>query len=397
MPTYYKPYISLTLICLLIISCNKQENFNNYKVVKKDFVNHITVYGYLEAAKSQSITTPRVESRITVYSIIEEGSYIQAGDTICILEATEIENDFISSVKDLEIAKAEYNKTRENLNLKYLLLKSQAKTIETTTAIKKLDSIQKAFVSDIDRQIIELELKKSEIQRQKIYLELKFLKKINESELRKTKLKIEQVENKMNRTREMLQKLVITSPNEGLVQLGRNWSTGNKIAEGDPVWSNMPLINLPDLSTLQVRMVVNETHYKKINPGQEVLITVDAHPDLSCIGKVKRKAPAGKPIQRGSKVKVYDVFVSIDSTDFNVAPGLSVTCDVILDRVNDTLIVPLSAIFEEDTNSYVILKQNDKPVKQLVNLSNRSEIEAIVVDGLDENDIISINYSSTVK
>lgn len=397
MPTSYKPFVNLLVVCILLLSCKKQEHINNYQVIKKDFINHITVYGYLEAAKSQSIAAPRIWIDMSVNAIIEEGSYVQAGDTVCILEASELENKYTSSIKDLEIAKAEYNKTREDLNLRYLLLESQVKTIETTTAIKKLDSIQQNFVSEIERQIIDLELMKAEIERQKINSNLKFLKKINESELRKTKLKIEQAENNVSRTKEMLDKLVITSPNEGLVQIATSWSSGKKVGEGDGVWGGMPLVTLPDLSKLQVKMIVNETHYKRIAPGQEVLVTVDAHPDFTCTGTVKRKAPAGKPIKRNSTVKTYDIFVSMDSAKFNVTPGLSVTCDVIIDRVNDTLIVPLSSVFEEDTNSYVYLKNNKHPVKQLVKLSNRSDIEAIVVDGLKENDIISINYSSTTK
>lgn len=397
MPKPIKPYLIIGAIISIIISCTQKEELNNYLVQKNDFINQITVPGYLEAAQAQSITVPRIWTSLKIYALIEEGTYVQAGDTVCILEASELENNYTSSVKDLEIAKAEYNKTRENLNLKYLLLESQVKTIETTTAIKMLDSTQQEFVSAIDKQIIGLEIEKAEIERHKINSNLKFLKKINESELKKTKLKIQQAENKVNRTKEQLDKLIITSPNEGLVQLATSWSTGKQIGEGDAVWGNMPLVNLPDLSKLQVRMVVSETSYKKINTGQDVYITVDAHPELTCKGKVKRKAPAGKPIKKKSKVKTYDIFVSIDSADFNVAPGLSVSCDVILDRVNDTIVVPLTSIYENDSASFVHLKQNGSYKKQAVKIAVKSEIEAVVESGLTENDIVSINYSLKVK
>lgn len=397
MPLPIKPYLFLGSIVSILFSCTPKEELNSYIVQKQDFINQITVPGYLEAAQAQSITAPRIWSGLKIYAIIEEGTYVQAGDTVCILEASELENNYNSSVKDLEIAKAEYNRTREDLNLRYLMLESQVKTIETTTAIKRLDSAQQEFVSEIDRQIINLELEKAEIERQKINSNLKFLKQINESELKKTKLKIQQAENNVNRTKELLDKLIITSPNEGLVQLGKNWSTGKQIGEGDPVWGNMPLVNLPDLSKLQVRMVVSETSYKKIDTGQDVLITVDAHPELSFKGKVKRKAPAGKPIKKKSKVKTYDVFVSIDSADFNVTPGLSVTCNVILNRINDTIVVPLPAIYENDSTSFVLLKKGGEFEKQAVKIAAKSDIEAVIENGLIENDIVSINYSSKVK
>lgn len=389
--------ILVVSITLLFLSCGNNGSQNileEYIVVKKDFRNTLTANGYLEAEQSKSISAPQLWTNLKVLYLIEEGTYIYPGDTVCILEALELENNYIDSEKSLEIAKAEYNKTEQELKLKYLMLESQVQVIETTTRIKQLDSTQQNYVSESDKQIIKLEIQRAEIEREKILTNLKFLKKINESELRKTKLKIQQAENNVNRTREQLEKLIIVSKDEGLAQIGINWQTQATIVKGDNVWGNQPLVTLPDLSKLQVKLAVNETYFKRLAPEQKVAIQVDVNPSVRCSGKVLRKAPAGRPITKESPVKVYDVFVQIDSTDFDLTPGLSVTCHVLIEEITDTLLIPLTAVQQEDSLSFVLKKEKRNLIKTPITTANQSDIEIIVTEGLSENDIITINYTS---
>lgn len=387
-------------IALAFWACAKNAPHNShrvYRVAKKDFQNSITASGFLEAEQSKSISAPQLWTNLKVLYIIEEGTYVYPGDTVCILEALELETNFKDSEKGLEIAKAEYNKTEQELLLKYLMLESQVEVIETITRIKQLDSAQQNFVTESDRQIINLEIKRAEIEREKILTNLRFLKKINESELRKTKLKIQQAENNVNRTREKLEQLVIVSKDEGLVQLGENWQTQAKIVEGDNVWGNQPLVNLPDLSKLQVKLIVSETYFKRIAPEQKVAIQVDADSKVQCTGKVLRKAPAGRPVTEKSPVKVYDIFVQLDSAAIDLTPGLSVTCKVLIEELTDTLLIPLTAIHQEDSMSFVLKKENRNFIKTPIKTANQSDIEIVVTEGLSENDIITINYTSNLN
>ena len=169
------------------------------------------------------------------------------------------------------------------------------------------------------------------------------------------------------------------------------WSTGNKIKEGDIIWGRMPIIKIPDMSKMQIKLTVNEAHFKRIDKNQNVEISIDAFPDIQLTGKIILKTPMGKPIKKKSKVKMFDVFASIDSSEFTIQPGLSITCDVILESIPDTIVVPLLAVFEKDSSKIVYISEGGKFKRQTVNLACNSENFAVISEGLNENEEIILS------
>lgn len=392
MSTYSGEKVFL-FIFLFIIACsnnNTDDSITTYKVKKTDFMSQVTVPGYLESANLVSVICPQLYSDLTILKLIPEGTYVNSGDTVCILEAPEIQNRYDNALKDLEIARIEYKKSVENLKLQYLLLESQVKTLEASAKISRLDSLQKAYVSESEREIIELEIEKAETEKQKLQDKLHFLKKINQSELRRLELKIKQSQNNVNRFGDLLKKLILTTPVGGMVEYANNRATGKKITEGDIIWGGRPILNIPDLSKMQARISVYEADYKRIMPNQKVIISVDAFPKLQLTGKITRKSPVGKPVQRDNPVKIFDIFASIDSLSSELQPGLSLTCQVISEEIHDTICIPLTSLFEADSTRYVFLKRKRKFIKQDVETGSESLTHVIITDGLKENDIISL-------
>lgn len=381
------------MLLMLYLSCsseNRNHNFIKHKVKRTVFVNKITTSGIIEANKTYSISCPGIWTDVTITYLIPEGTYVNEGDTVCIIEASELKNNYQEAVKNLETAKAEYNKSIAELNLQYLLLDSQVKTIELSTEISRLDSSKIAFTSQAHHKLIELEIKKAEIEKEKIQKKSEFLKIINTFELKKMEMKIKQAENKVAREKEMLDKLVIKSTTAGMVIYAIR-SSGNKIREGDIVWGGRLLIEIPDMSKMLIKLTVNEPHFKLIEKDQIVNITIDAFPNIKLTGKIIKKTPMGKPIKKDSKVNFFEVYASIDSSDFKIQPGLSITCDVILESVPDAIVVPLLAVFEKDSLKVVYITKGDKYIRQTVKLASHSDNYAVIAEGLKGNEEIILN------
>ena len=187
--------LQIVFFSVLLLSCSSSRNKNNIltsHAERKDFVDKITVSGVIEAIKTISVSCPGLPTDLTIAYLIPEGTHVMTGDTVCILEGRELENQYNNAVREFEISEAEYTKKVAELALKYLLLESQAKNIEALTAITQLDSLQMKFTSSSSRQIIKLELEKAEVEKNKILNTLKFLKRINDSEMQKMKLEIQQ-------------------------------------------------------------------------------------------------------------------------------------------------------------------------------------------------------------
>ena len=379
------------MLLILYLSCsseNRYDNFIKHKVKRTEFINKITTYGIIEATKTYTIACPGIWEDATITYLIPEGTYVNEGDTVCIIEADELENDYKEAVKNLETTKAEYNKSIADLNLQYLLLDSQVKTIESSTEISRLDSIKLAFASQVYRKLIELEIEQAEIEKEKIQKKLEFLKIINKFELKRMEMKIKQAENNVARIKEQLDKLVLKSNTAGMVTYTILWTSGKKIREGDIVWGRMNIIQIPDMSKMLIKLTVNETHFKRIEKDQNINITIDAFPDIKLTGKITNKTPVGKPIKEDSNVKVFEVFASIDSSDFTIQPGLSITCDVIKESVPDTIVVPLLAVFEKDSLKVVYITEGEKYKRQIVKLACKSDNYAVIAEGLKGNEEI---------
>lgn len=368
-----------------LYSCSQGSSYESIitsQLERKDFLDIVTVSGILEAIHTYSFSCPQVWTDVTIQYLIPEGTIVSQDDTLCILKASEVENQYLEAVNELEKTKAEYNKTAADLALQYLILESQVKNIEASTEITRLDSVQMKFTSPLSRKIIRLELKKAELEMDITLKKLKFLKQINDSELLKMKLKIEQQENRVDQAESKLNKLTITSTVDGCVIYEKLWTSGKKVREGDIVWGNMPIVKIPDLQSMQVKLEVSESDYKRLANNQTMHITMDAFPEIELTGAVKFKAPVGKPVKEKSNVKLFEVTASLDSATFTIQPGLGVTCDILVMSVPDTIVVPVVSLFDEDSTKVVYVADEMRFIRKEVSVSYYNNKEAIITKGL---------------
>ncbi len=383
----------LILLLGLNICCTPKIEFSQIitlPVEKKDFLDEVTVSGTLEAVNTRSYGCPGIWSDVTILHLIKEGTQVEPGDTLCILECREIAKEYLLAINELENAQAEYNKSLADLKLQFLLLEAQVRSIDASTDIKRLDSLQMEFSSSSDREIIKLELEKAELERNIAQTKLEFLKQINDSELQKMKLKIEQNANRVDQAKSKLDDLILISDIEGIVIYDMSWITEKKVREGDVIWANLPIIEIPDLSAMQVKLEVSEADYKRLATDQTMEIIVDAFPDIHLYGRIKNKAPVGKPVSEKSNVKIFEVTASLDSAYQKLQPGLGVTCKVQVRIIPDTLVIPVISLFEEDSMKVVYVADNEKFIKKNVTIADYNNEEVVITSGLKCNEILAL-------
>jgi HlyD family secretion protein len=383
----------LVLLLVLNICCTPKIEFSQIitlPVEKKDFLDEVTVSGTLEAVNTRTYGCPGIWSDVTILHLIPEGTEVKSGDTLCILECRVVANEYLLTVNELENARAEYYKSLAELKLQFLMLEAQVRSIDASTDIKKLDSLQMKFTSPSDKEIIKLELKKAELERNIAQTKLGFLKKINDSELQKKKLRIEQNVNRVEQAKSKLDKLILISEIEGFVIYDNSWMTNKKIKEGDIVWANAPIIEIPDLTAMQVKLEVSEADYKRLANDQIMEIVVDAFPDIHLSGRIKNKEPVGKPISEKSDIKVFNVTASVDSASLILQPGLGVTCKVLIKNVPDTIVIPVISLFEEDSLKVVYIADNERFIKKNVTIADYNNEEVVITSGLKYHDILAL-------
>jgi HlyD family secretion protein len=125
--------------------------------------------------------------------------------------------------------------------------------------------------------------------------------------------------------------------------------------------------------------------------GQMVNFTVDAYPDKTFQGKVKRVRLDSKILQN---VVTYDVVIEVSNPDELLLPGMTAFVNIVLEQKSNVLKLPLSAFKfrpKQDDNKpaakIVYKRVNNEPVAITVEtgISDSKYTEIISAD-LAEND-----------
>jgi len=378
-------------LILTSLSCSKNQNNNlHYKVVKQDFINQITTFGTVEEQQLVLIICPEIRPNPQINSLVPEGSYVHKDDIVCTLKADAIKIDYDNALKELETTKAELSKTQAELQLNKNLLEAELRAVKASLAIANLQLPQLEFLPPNRQKIIQLELKRANIEKSKIQKKLSSLDVVHSLEINRILAKITRAENKVQRCREFIDKLILRSPIDGLVIYEINWNTGKKNKEGDNVWEGQPILKIPKIDKLQVNVKVKETYIKRIAKNQRAFIHLDARPDLPLTGKVTSIANMGKPITRNSPVKAFEVIVELDSTRERIQIGLNATCHILVNERPDAIAVPKECIFEQDSLKVAYVKSGSKYESRKLNIGPSSDDFTLVKQGLSGGEQLAL-------
>lgn len=400
------PFVIVIILIILFPSCApKKVNLVTYDVKRSDYTEVIRASGSIQAVNTTNIMAPQIYySNLAVAWAIPEGSKVEKGDKLCVLECPSLIQMLDEQNRKLEGLQADFKKLEADNALNRAMLDASLKENQAGMAIRQLDSVQMNFAPPVKQKLMGLELERSHVEEKKLQKKSEAEKKIDETEIRQLKSRILQVENQVSMISDQVKSLTILAPKSGIVGKAETlgmmmmMSGDGNIIEiggypkvGGRIFSEMALMALPELTEMQVAVDVQEADFKRIEKGQAVEIVVDAAGGLRTTGKVKRKPVTGKTDPyTDSKVKWYEVIVSIDSCHNRLPPGLSAKCDIFVSRVRDTIVIPTLAIFERDSVKVVYVADGDKfrPVPIEAGLNNSSQ--TIIAKGLKGTETIAL-------
>ena len=393
----------LVILVFLLGGCGSEKvSVISHDLLRTDFIEKIDAMGTIRATSTHTIVAPRVHApNLTVIFLAGEGEFVKKGDTVCILDAADISQRRESISDRLERMQMDMNKLMIDNDVNISSLESQLEDMEIRVALNSLDSTQKQFAAPVQQRLFALELEKANVEKLKLQKQYAAAKQIYEAELRGLNSRIKTAENNLQRVVDQINSLTLVAPQDGIVMhttapvmtmmssMGA-LTIGGKIAVNSSVFANMPLLQMPDVREMEVSVEVHETEYRRISAGQKAHIRVDALNHLKTTGEIKRKTVVGMTPDRQSSVKLYEVIVSIDSLHSLLTPGLSAACQIMVNQVKDTVVVPTMAIFEKDSLKIVYVAEGDKflPVTVETGLSNSSE--SIISKGLAGNETIAL-------
>jgi len=399
--------VACLALAVSLASCREgAETALSSKVRRGDFEKVISGTGLLQAEKTLTLQAP-TQGKIAF--MISEGTEVKAGDPVFGLETKQMEDQLDSAMLDLAVAEASLGKADEDLRTERTKndLSLRERQAELDHAQIGLEQAEEALerkkrqvankiapAAEIPQTELELEQARLALENAQIALErlqqeivsraetLKFDRQAAQARVDKSHAQVEDA-------RDYLAKASVKAERDGIVVHARNWRN-QTFKVGDDVWQGLAIVELPDLSVMEVQLPVNEADISLVKVGTPARIHLEAWPDLVLTGKVSEIGGVAKEVKdsegEGTGVRVFDASVALDAQDPRLRPGMTARIELIVDRRPAVLLVPVAAIEREGAASFVLRSGKRIPIE----VASASTDWAVVTSGIDEGDVVDL-------
>ncbi|GIV14907.1 MAG: hypothetical protein KatS3mg022_0342 [Armatimonadota bacterium] len=207
--------------------------------------------------------------------------------------------------------------------------------------------------------------------------------RIREADIRSAQAQKVRSKASLQNAQEQLRSTTIVAPRDGVV-IQKYVEEGTIIPPGTNVFSQgTSIVQIADISRMFVDVQVDETDVAFIQTGQKVDVTLDAYPSEIFEGTVTRIDPRAVVEQN---VTVVHVRVEIENPDARLKPGMNATCEFVVDRKENVLMVPAEAVKENDGKYYVQVMEGGEPRQRDVEIGLEGNDTVEIVSGLKEGE-----------
>ena len=209
-----------------------------------------------------------------------------------------------------------------------------------------------------------------------------------EKELRTAESSVVQAQDSLQAARLKLDSLVthsghglIRSPIDGVI-------TAVKAVVGGSVSPSAAVVTMVDPSDVVLKVTVEEYDIGVVQVGQKADITLDAVDGLSLVGTV---SAVGKVGETKSGIVVFNVDIGIDNPDPSARPGMSAEAEITVERVDNAIIIPISALGGRMYRYVVQVRNEDGSIEpRNVEIGMRTGTAAEVISGLVPGDVVVV-------
>jgi len=199
----------------------------------------------------------------------------------------------------------------------------------------------------------------------------------NSTDLKQAEIAAQTAETALKKTQADLTGATMLAPFSGRVL-----SVTGKV--GDTVAANSVVVEMADLSQLEVQTTIGQQDVTSVQAGQSATITFDARPSETFTGKVSRVVP--KKASTSGAVN-YTVFVSVDKAPNGLLPGMTADADIIVAERKSVLTLPRRSI-RATANATINLSvvQNGPTTSRSVKIGLVGDLNVEILSGLNEGD-----------
>lgn len=337
------------------------------KSVKGMEKNSTDVYKSTLEASEQGIVNSKISARIISISV-ENGQYVNAGDTIATLDDQDIRNNIKASESQLMV-------TQQQLASAQVSIKKLKTSLDDATRNydRQKNLYDKGGISKADFEAAEKTLSnaQSDLETGNVSIQTA------EANINAQKVSLSNLQDNLNNT-------VIKAPISGVISektmnIGQMASAGTALAKVNNISSLYATIQIPQDK-------INNT---KI--GQPASVTLEGS-DKTYNGTVQNI-----DLSADATARVFNCKIKVDNTDNMLHPGIYAKVELIGDEKIQEISVPIKALVGTEGDYSVFINDNGVAKKQEVTIGDTDGNNVQIKSGIKDGDQVIFTNTSTIQ
>lgn len=164
------------------------------------------------------------------------------------------------------------------------------------------------------------------------------------------------------------------------------------IKVGNMVNAQNPVFVITSMDPLLATLHVPERELARLAVGQPAFVAADALAGRQFTGRVARISPV-----IDANTGTFRVTVEVSGEDGVLKPGMFGRVNIVHDRREDTLLIPVEAVITEDARSSVFVIVDDKAERRTVQVGYRNNGQVEIVEGVSEGELVVITGQASLR
>ncbi|MGE0040629.1 MAG: efflux RND transporter periplasmic adaptor subunit [Vicinamibacterales bacterium] len=369
------------------------------------FVDELTARGEIRPERSLMLSAPSSGGDLQIIDLVANGAEVAAGDPVVVFDATAQRRTLEQKESELKQALAELDKTRAEQQRRVQAAGAELVQARSTAARQRLDLDAADLMSEVDAAKAAIAVANADRVVAEMVEKVAGEGEAAAADVAIARQKVDKARSDLDDIRRVIESMTLRAPVDGTVSLLPNFRAGGPFSRtapefrrGDRAWFGAPIAELPDLGTVRMTLRVDEYDRARLRTGAPVRVRADAVPDRELAGRVREISVVATPdFSTFPPVRNFDVVVALDESDPRLRSGMSASARLELDRLDDVVVVPAGAVFDEGAGAVVYVVSGDGAERRSVVIERRGRDRVAVASGLEPGERVALTLPGSPK
>jgi HlyD family secretion protein len=360
--------------------------------------------GSVRASRQQAIMAPTVGGALRILSLVESGTAVEAGDVILEFDPADQRYALEQAQSEVLEAEQEIRKRRADVDAQAAQDKVALLTAQFNVRRAELDAaVDQDLIPANEHKIRQVSLEEARRTLVQTEQDVQARRTTGQAGLAVLQEKRAKATAAADRARQNIESLSVKAPMNGVLSVRENVDASGGVLfsgmtlpayrVGDTVNPGRPVVDLVDVSGLEIRAAVNEQDRVNLSTGQAVRVesALLARP----LG-ARVTAISGQSRSRSGPLREFEVTLVLDAPDDRLRPGTTVDLIAPGERVDNVLLLPRQAVFELEGKPVVYVRTAGGFEPRPIAIRHRTE-SRVAFDGLEPSLAVALVDPTTLS